>query len=146
MHKDIQKAISLRESGDPEGAGSLLSRFLEEHRGHEDYAAASYQMAWACDVRGLEREAIPHYRNALEGGLSQGRSGAYIGLGSSLRVLGEYEEAVETLRRGASEFPGDPAMRTFLAMALYNVGECREAMEILLGDLAETSSNEEIAA
>lgn len=35
-------------------------------------------------------------------------------------------------------------MRTFLAMALYNVGEYREAMEILLVNLAETSWDPEI--
>ncbi|MGH3087008.1 MAG: tetratricopeptide repeat protein [Rubrobacteraceae bacterium] len=121
----------------------MLSRFLEDHPAD---AEAHYQMAWTFDVRGMEREAVSHYRDALESGFSDGRSGAYIGLGSSLRALGEYEEAVETLRRGASEFPEDRAMKVFLAMALYNVGECREAVEILLDNLAETSSDEKTRA
>lgn len=142
LHEHIQKAISLRESGDPERAGSLLSVFL---RKNPDDAEAHYQMAWTCDVRGMEREAIPHYRRALEGYLSgKDRSGAFVGLGSSHRVLGEYGEAVEALRRGAFEFPKDRAIQTFLAMALYNTGEHRESARILLKNLVETTSDPRI--
>lgn len=146
MHEAIRNAISLRESGDLAEAESRLSAFLRENPDHEEFAAASYQMAWTFDVRGMEREAVPHYRSALESGLSEDRSGAYLGLGSSLRALGEYEEAVKTLRRGASEFPEDRAIQVFLAMALYNTGEHREATEMLLANLAETSSDENIKA
>ncbi len=32
-------------------------------------------------------------------------------------------------------------MQTFLAMALYNIGEHREAVELLLKNLVETTSN-----
>ncbi|WP_327388818.1 tetratricopeptide repeat protein [Streptomyces sp. NBC_01207] len=62
------------------------------------------------------------------------------GLGSTYRVLGRYEEAVRCLRRGLEEFAGDPALRSFLAMALYNVGP-REAVSTLLQILAATSDN-----
>jgi hypothetical protein len=37
-------------------------------------------------------------------------------------------------------------MQVFLAMALYNAGECREAVELLLRNLAETTGDEGISA
>lgn len=134
MREEVRKAISLRESGDPEAAGSLLSVFLREN---PDEAEAHYQMAWSLDVRGMEREAVPHYRRALENGLSgEDLSGAFLSLGSSLRAVGEYEEATTVLWRGVEEFPENRAMKVFLAMALYNVGECGESVGMLLENLA----------
>jgi tetratricopeptide (TPR) repeat protein len=142
LHEEVRKAISLRESGDPAAAESSLSTFLRKNPGD---AEAHYQMAWCLDVRGMEREAIPHYRRALEIGLSgDDRSGAFLSLGSSLRAIGEYDEAVKTLRRGASEFPEDRAMEVFLAMALYNAGEHAESVGMLLENLAEATSDARI--
>ena len=139
---EVESAIRLRESGDLEGAKSLLSRVLQEN---PDDAEANYQMAWLCDLLGREREAVPFYKGAIAGDLSdEERSGALLGLGSTHRALGEYPEAVEVLRQGMSEFPDDRAMQTFLAMALYNVGEHREAVELLLDNLAETTSDPQI--
>ena len=117
----------------------MLSRVLADT---PDDAEANYQMAWLCDLEGREREALPFYVRAIAHGLSgEGRRGALLGLGSTYRALGEYPEAVEVLRRGASEFPEDRAMQTFLALALYNAGECREAVELLLKNLVETTSD-----
>lgn len=65
----------------------------------------------------------------------------FLGQGSTYRVLGRYEEAVRCLRRGLEEFAGDPALRSFLAMALYNVGEARESVSTLLQVLAATSDD-----
>ncbi|CAM5646549.1 hypothetical protein SBADM41S_12045 [Streptomyces badius] len=48
---------------------------------------------------------------------------------------------METLRRGVEEFPDDGAMRTFLAMALFNTGEHDEAMRLLLELTAATSQD-----
>ncbi|GAB2741058.1 hypothetical protein GCM10027072_40880 [Streptomyces bullii] len=56
-------------------------------------------------------------------------------------MLGRYPQAVTTLRLGLEEFPGDGALRTFLAMASYNTGDHHEAMRILLKLLADTSED-----
>ena len=69
-----------------------------------------------------------------------------LGLGSTYRALGEYQRAVEALRSGTTRFPDNRAMQVFLAMALYNAGECREAVELLLQNLAETTGDEGISA
>jgi predicted Zn-dependent protease len=60
--------------------------------------------------------------------------------------LGEYRKAVEVLHGGTTRFPNNRAMQVFLAMALYNTGECREAVELLLRNLAETTGDEGISA
>jgi predicted Zn-dependent protease len=48
------------------------------------------------------------------------------------------------LRRGVREFPQHRALQIFLAMALYNTQQHREAMEIVLANLLETTSDQTI--
>lgn len=144
----LAEAVALRATGD-EGH-QLRARALLLALGAEfpDDAEVAYQTAWVHDVLGLEEEAVLFYEHALAGkGLSaQDRRGARLGYASTLRALGRYQEAVGAFRRGLEEFPDDNALRTFLAMALYNVGEYQEAMRILLETLTATSSDPEIQA
>lgn len=56
-------------------------------------------------------------------------------------MLGQYERAVKVLRSGVERFPDDGALRTFLAMALFNTGEHHESMQLLLRLLAATSED-----
>ena len=136
---ELESAVRLREVGDFQEAESLLARVLEET---PDDAEANHQMAWLYDVQGREREAVPFYVRAIAGDLpDEERRGVLLGLGSTYRALGEYPEAVEVLGQGVSEFPADRAMQTFLALALYNVGEHRQAVDLLLKHLVETTSD-----
>ncbi|MFF0243612.1 tetratricopeptide repeat protein [Streptosporangium sandarakinum] len=139
----LARAVRLREQGQAEQARERLVELAERYP--ED-AEIAYQTAWAHDTLGLEAEAVPFYERALSGeGLSQeDRRGAFLGLGSTHRVLGRYEPAVETLRRGLEEFPEDPGLQAFLAMALYNSGEGREAVRLLLRTLAATSGDRRV--
>ncbi|KZB79494.1 tetratricopeptide repeat protein [Amycolatopsis regifaucium] len=136
---EAQEAVRLREQGTDEARLRLIE-LTERNPGN---AVVAYQTAWAHDSAGLEAEAAPFYERALTGeGLStKDRHGVFVGLGSTYRVLGRYDEALETLRRGLDEFPDDAALKTFLAMALYNVGEAREAAGTLLKVLAATSAD-----
>jgi tetratricopeptide (TPR) repeat protein len=136
---ELESAVRLREIGDFQEAESLLTRILAESL---DDAEANHQMAWLYDVQGREREAVPFYVRAIAGDLSdEERRGALLGLGSTYRALGEYPDAVEVLRQGVSEFPADRAMQTFLALALHNIGEHRQAVDLLLKHLVETTSD-----
>ncbi|MFB8418056.1 tetratricopeptide repeat protein [Streptomyces albidoflavus] len=141
----LAAAVRLREDGRPEEARELLVRLRAEHP--ED-AELAYQTAWAHDVLGLEAEAVPHYRRALAlPGLSEAdRRGALLGLGSTYRVLDRAEEAVATLSGGVREFPDDAALRTFLAMALYSAGRPKEALELALTVVADTSADPRVTA
>ncbi|WP_188189106.1 tetratricopeptide repeat protein [Nonomuraea sp. SYSU D8015] len=134
---ELAQAVRLREAGKTDEARHLL---VDLARRHPDDAEVAYQTAWVHDVLGLEAEAVPYYETALAGqGLSaEDRLGAYTGYGSTLRVLGRYEDALETFGRGLEEFPRDPALRTFMAMALHNAGRSREAVSTLLKVVAES--------
>ncbi|MEU3522968.1 tetratricopeptide repeat protein [Streptomyces sp. NPDC038707] len=136
----LSAAVRLREQGEP---GRARSRLLELGERYPDDPEVAYQTAWAHDVLGMEAEAVPFYERCLRGtGLSaEDRRGALLGLGSTYRVLGRYPEAVATLRRGVAEFPDDGALRTFLAMALYNTGRHEEAMRLTLTLLATSSED-----
>jgi tetratricopeptide (TPR) repeat protein len=152
----LREAIRLREMGranqDPailEEARTLLLTLLAAY---PDEAEITYQVAIVHDNLGLEREAIPFYLQTLNQGLSgcdtatnlMKRERAFLGLGSTYRGLGQYQQAEETLRRGLSEFPQSRALQVFLAMALYNTQHYREAVELALTNLAETTADESL--
>ncbi|MFI9628475.1 tetratricopeptide repeat protein [Streptomyces sp. NPDC052042] len=127
----LAAAVRLRVEGRPEEARSLL---LSLSAAHPTDAEVAYQTAWVHDVLGLEAEAVPFYERCLHGpGLSEeDRRGALLGLGSTHRVLGRYDRAVEVLSAGVEEFPDDGALRAFLAMALFNTGEYHACTRLLL--------------
>jgi tetratricopeptide (TPR) repeat protein len=141
----LAEAVALREAGEPERARERLLALAAEFP--EDPLIA-YQTAWVHDTLGLEAGAVPFYERALAGdGLAdEERRGALLGLGSTYRTLGRYAKAVGTLRQGVTEFPEDVALRTFLAMALYNTGEHHEAMRLLLKALTATTGDPEVRA
>ncbi|MFD3484060.1 tetratricopeptide repeat protein [Streptomyces sp. NPDC058665] len=139
----LAEAVGLRTRGEAERARERLVALADRH---PDDAEVAYQTAWTHDALGVEAEAVAYYERALAGtGLSaEDRLGALVGLGSTFRILGRYEEAVRTLRGGLAEFPDDGALRTFLAMALFNTGQHDEAMRILLELLATTSEDPQV--
>lgn len=129
------------DSGEQDEAESVLLGLLVNKP--ED-ARVNYVMASLYDGLGQERRAVPFYRCALarpEGLSEEDLAGAYLGLGSTHRVLGEYENSLKTLRRGLDRFPEDRALSTFLTLTLYNLGEHREAISTLLKNLTETTDD-----
>ncbi|MFC9699902.1 tetratricopeptide repeat protein [Streptomyces sp. NPDC056943] len=147
----LAEAVALREGGRKEEAREALVALAASH---PDDAEIAYQTAWAHDVLGLEAEAVPYYERALteaetgtETGLTEeDRRGALLGLGSTYRVLGRYEDAVTLLTGAVGEFPEDGALRAFLAMALYNTGQHHESVRTLLRLLAATSEDPSVRA
>jgi tetratricopeptide (TPR) repeat protein len=141
MRGGTQEAARLMEAGEQDGAERVLLGLLEEHP--ED-ARANYLMASLCDQSDQERRAVPFYQRALAGAedlLEEDAAGAYLGLGSTHRALGEYEESRRVLLEGLERFPDDRALSTFLALTLYNLGENREAVSTLLKNLVETTGD-----
>lgn len=140
----LAEAVRLRTDGRREEARDQLLALCEQF---PQDAEVAYQTAWVHDTLGLEAEAVPHYVRAVSqpGLCPDDRRGALLGLGSTYRVLGRYPEAVTTLSGAAAEFPDDAALKTFLAMALYNTGRAHDAMEMVLTLLATTSQDPDIA-
>jgi tetratricopeptide (TPR) repeat protein len=136
MDEKLKEAIRLREKGKGEASRKIL---LELATAHPENATILYQCAWTHDSMGLERDAINFYERAIQSGLGgEDLASAYLGLGSTLRGLGDYEKAVETLGKGVAAFPQHKALKVFLAMARYNHGQVKEAVSSLLILLTET--------
>ena len=152
----LAEAIQLREMGRAKQDQAILEEartlLLELIAAYPDDAEITYQTAIVHDNLGLERESISFYIQTLEQGLSgldtatklMKRERAFLGLGSTYRGLGEYQQAEETLRRGVREFPHNRALQVFLAMTLYNTQQYKEAMELVLTNLLETTSDEKL--
>ena len=105
-------------------------------------AQLQFQTACVCDYLGREADAVPYYVAALRGELAPAdRRSAYLGLGSTYRTLGRYAEARATLLAGLQQFPDAREIQAFLAMALHNTGDSKQAVELLLKLLTATSSD-----
>jgi tetratricopeptide (TPR) repeat protein len=149
MRDRLTEAIQLRETGRARQDQAILEEartlLLALTVAYPDDAEITYQTAVVHDNLGLERESIPFYLKALDQGLAgPDLERALMGLGSTYRGLGEYQQAKETLRRGMREFPHNRAIQVFLAMTLYNLQDYKEAMELVLTNLMETTSDEKL--
>ncbi|EMR05509.1 Flp pilus assembly protein TadD [Bhargavaea cecembensis DSE10] len=139
MREEIGKAVRLRKEGRLKESNALLVELAEKH---PDDPEVRYQAAWSFDVIGEEASAVPHYEKAIQRGLSgKDREGAYLGLGSTYRTLGEYVKSDRVFCRGREEFPENRALQVFHAMTLHNLGHHAAAMELLLVNLADATSD-----
>lgn len=149
MRERLLEAIQLREEGRAKQDLTILENartiLLDLLTSYPDDAEINFQTAVAYDNSGLGRQAIPYYVHALEQGIAgPDLERCFLGLGSTYRYLGYYQEAEETLRRGVQEFPENRGLQIFLAIALYNTEKYKEAMEIVITNLLETTSDEKI--
>jgi cyanophycin synthetase len=97
-------------------------------------ATAALTEALSLDAAGREKQAIPLYRLALARGLAnEDLHTALIGLGSSLRTVGNTQAAITTLRKARRLFPRDRVVIMFLALAHYDAGQ-RDLVIRQLGD------------
>lgn len=138
----LARAVEIRAGGDLERARELLLELRTEFPAD---ARVAVQTAWVHDSLGLEEEAVPHYRAAIAGDLTDAElRESLLGLGSTLRALGRDEEAGEVFRQGRERFPDYRPLRVFHAMLRYNVGDSREAVADLIRLLLETSGDADI--
>ena len=132
----IAEGEGLSRSGRGEGAIAHLRRLVERF---PDEPRAHFALGGAYDFEGLETEAVGPYRRAMELELA-GEDVArwYVQLGSTLRNLGEIDEAVRLLTEGRQRFLEDAAIRVFLALALHSAGRpgdgLAELIDLLLSD------------
>lgn len=114
---------------------------------HPNVAEINYQLAWTCDVLGHEAEALPYYEKAIALGLPANElSGALIGLGSTLRNIGQLERSAEVLRSGRAQFPENREFDVFLALTLHDHGRHTEATKLLLDVITDTSEDPGLTA
>lgn len=142
VEKTFNRVIDLRKNGDYKESNELLRKLVKKFPGN---ASINYQCAWSFDLLGEEAKAVPFYEKAIELGLPLTEmEGAILGLGSTYRTLGDYDKSKSTFLKGIERFPNNIAMLTFYSMTLYNLNEHKQAMEILLKCLIETTEDTDI--
>lgn len=112
VNQILSQAINLRKIGKHVESNKLM---LELINVFPENPNLNYQCAWSFDLLGEEEKAVPFYIKAIDFGLT-GRhlEGALIGLGSTYRTLGKYQESKKVLLKGIDLFPTNNAMKTFL--------------------------------
>ncbi|WP_010096532.1 tetratricopeptide repeat protein [Ornithinibacillus scapharcae] len=138
----LEYALVLRKKKKLKESNSLLIELTKEHPHNPEY---HYQCAWSFDVLGEEAKAVPYYERAIELGLN-GKSleGAIVGLGSTYRTIGDYENSKRIFEKGLKLFPNNQAIKAFFSMTLYNLKQHDQAMELLLNCLIETTADNSI--
>ena len=92
-------------------------------------------------------EALPYYEKAIALGLSPNElSGAQLGLGSTLRLLGQLERSADVLRSGQLQFPDNPEFAIFLTLTLHAQGRQTEALQLALETLCATTEDPGLTA
>ena len=130
LEAQIEAGLQLERAGKEREAieyfRALVERYPDNPRVHFEYAGAY-------DFAGYEAEAIPIYREAMRLGLvGDDLARAYLQLGSSLRNVGQHQQAIEVLDEGLARFPDFTPLRIFHAFALYSAGQGKEAIIELL--------------
>ncbi len=105
-----------------------------------DDPVAQFEAAGARDSAGLESEAEPLYRRALDLGLEEPfRGQCVIQLASTLRNLGRVDEAIALLQDTFASDDGHPladSAAAFMALCLATKGDERQALAMALVTLA----------
>ncbi|GAB3808306.1 tetratricopeptide repeat protein [Virgibacillus kimchii] len=142
MRHILINALDLRKSEKYDESNELLMKLTGDF---PNDAKINYQCAVSFDLIGEEMKAIPFYKKAIKLGLPPKElEEAYLGLGSSLRALGRYEQSKRILQEAMVLFPESHAIQVFYAMTLYNLKEHEKSIELLLGCIAETSEDTKI--
>ena len=125
----------------------ILPRLKSLDERHPNVAEINYQLAWSCDVLGRADDALPYYEKAIALGLPPNElSGALLGLGNTLRALGQQTRATEVLRSGKAQFPENREFDVFLALALHELGQHAAAMRLMIETLCETTEDPGLTA
>ena len=115
------------------------------HQAYPGDARIAYEYAGTFDSAGQEQHAIELYRSALAAGLREPfRHRALIQLASSLRNVGEYDEALRLLDELTAERPESVGIAGFRALVLHSAGRSGEALGSLLAAVAHGSTDEDV--
>jgi tetratricopeptide (TPR) repeat protein len=140
----IEEARALRRADELESSQQKLLALMEHY---PDHPLVLFEVGGSYDVMDEVEMAIPYYRQAIAAGLEgNDLQECLVCLGSTLRVAGEYEDAVAILEQAVDEFPERNSGRVFLALAHYSNGSPDQAVSDLLSLLLETTSDEDILA
>jgi tetratricopeptide (TPR) repeat protein len=138
----LQKVKALRRDGKADQAFDAVKEAIAQFPTSPDLY---YMAGCICDAHRTETEAVPFYVRSLELGLcGLDRRDALLGLASTYRSLGKYEESKRAFEMGIREFPQYRPYYVFMALTQFNLKKPEEALKLLLDQLVETSSDHAI--
>lgn len=138
---NLKSILELRAAGQHQQAKQNLLQLVAKNPSD---SIILYEIASVHDYLGEERNAIPFYVAAIEHGLSgNDLRSAYLGLGSTYRTLGMYQQSKQTFLEALDKFPEATEIKVFLAMTLYNLSEHHAATASLLQIIADTTTHTE---
>lgn len=130
LEAQIEIGLKLEQDEKDEEA---IAHFVKLAEQYPNDPRVIFELGGAYDSAGYEAEAIPQYRRAIDLGLSgEFLPRVAVQLGSSLRNVGQYDEAAQVLRTACDQFPEHRALRMFLALALHSAGKSQVALVELL--------------
>lgn len=142
--KELDAIVGARAHGQ---ARTILPRLKSLDERHPNVAEINFQLAWTCEVLDRAADALPYYEKAVELGLPPNElSGALLGLGSTLRTLGQLDRSADVLRSGQTQFPANREFDVFLALTLHHQGRHAEAMRLTLETLCDTAEDPGLTA
>lgn len=142
IHEQVAEARALRKDDELDESQAILLALMDDYPSDP---LVLFEVGGSYDVMGEEELAVPYYRRAIAEGLQEpDRQECLICLGSSLRVIGETEEAVETLMDAVEDYPDLPSIKVFLALALLDEGQEKNAAAMLLDVILQTTNSSDI--
>jgi tetratricopeptide (TPR) repeat protein len=140
VKEQLALAIQLRNKGKLEQSKQLLLKLIHLYPNDSEIY---FHCGQVHDSMGLEKEAVEFYEKAIRLGLKEeSLKDAFVCLGSTYRVLGEYDKSLEVLTKARQQFPDYRPVQIFLALTLYSLKRYSEAMEIMLKNLIDTTDDE----
>ncbi len=135
------------ESDDPNEVRQAEAILRERDAAHPDDALVQFLIASAFDASDREADAMVHYRRAFKIGVDtlppERRPELYLQAGSTLRNLGQLDEARDLLTEGVSVFPEFRALEAFLALVEVSAGNDSGAVNHLLALLTRDDEGDE---
>ena len=124
--KDLQRAIKLLDEDRLDEATQVTEEVLRKHR---DSAAGYEVMGDIYLRRGEFATAVDRWEKAVK--LQPGRSSLYPKLGKLYSRLDYFDKAAQTFQKGLERIPDDPNLFYGLAVALWERGKHKAAIEAL---------------
>ncbi|HEY6801376.1 MAG TPA: tetratricopeptide repeat protein [Agromyces sp.] len=123
---------------DREHMQPTIDAFLDLLAEYPGQPEVLYEVGGSFDTAGEEEVAAGYYEAALAAGLSGDTlRKCLLQYGSTLRILGRYEESVAVLDRALAGWPDAPSVRAFHALGLHAAGRSDGAVGELLALVAE---------
>jgi tetratricopeptide (TPR) repeat protein len=69
-----------------------------------------------------------------------------LGLASTYRCLGRYEDSQKLFEKAIQQYPENGALKAFYALTLHNLGQHGKSLEVLLKELVRSSNDKNVQA